>query len=80
MLHVSVEQDEDGLLVTMVVVDRALAQFRRFRRPAGTPYADVCQDAERMALERWPGETQYKLCLPLGDCGHATDVPASPRE
>ncbi len=69
MLHVSVEQDDDGLLVTMVVVDKALAMFRRFRRPVGTTYAAVCQDAERMALERWPGGIQYRLALPVGDCG-----------
>lgn len=80
MLHVSVERDDDGLLVTMVVVDKALAMFRRFRRPDGTTYAEVCQDAERMALERWPGGIQYRMPLPVGDCGHATAASGTSRK
>ena len=70
-LSVSVCSDDDGLLITLVCVDRAAAHFRRFRRPAGTTYAELAAEAERMALERWPGGIQYRLPLPIGDCGHA---------
>jgi hypothetical protein len=70
MMHVSVERDVDGLLVTMGVIDYAAAHFRRFRRPAGTSRAEIVREAERMALERWPGGIMFRLALPLGDCGH----------
>lgn len=70
-LHVSVCKDGEGLLVTLVCVTRAMAHFRKFKRPSGTTYADLCQEAERMALERWPGGIQYRLPLPIGDNGHA---------
>ncbi|EHJ49546.1 hypothetical protein DFW101_3550 [Solidesulfovibrio carbinoliphilus subsp. oakridgensis] len=69
-LNVSVEKDAAGLLVTIVCVDRAAAHFRRFRRPTGTSRAEIVREAERMALERWPGGIMWRLALPLGDCGH----------
>lgn len=69
-LNVSVQKDDSGLLVTIVCVDAAAAHFRSFRRPTGTTYADLCHEAERMALERWPGGIMWRLALPLGDCGH----------
>lgn len=74
ILNVSVEKDDAGLLITIVCVDAAAAHFRRFRRPTGTTYADLCQEAERMALERWPGGIQYRLALPMEDCGAPADL------
>lgn len=74
-LNVSVKRDNEGLLVTMSVITRSAAHFRRFRPPDGYTLEDIAFQAERMALQRWPGETQYRLALPLGDCGHApTDL------
>ena len=70
-LNVSVQKDEAGLLVTMSVITRAAAHFRRFRPPEGATWEDMAREAERMALERWPGGIQYRLALPIGDCGHA---------
>jgi hypothetical protein len=69
-LRVSVRKDEAGLLVTMSVITLAAIHFRRFRPPDGATWEDVAREAERMALQRWPGETQYRLPLPMGD-GHA---------
>ena len=68
-LNVSVRRDEAGLLVTMSVITSALAHFRRFRPPEGATWEDMAREAERMALERWPGETSYRMMLPMGDCG-----------
>lgn len=79
-LRVSVRKDETGLLVTMSVITLAAAHFRRFRPPDGATWEDMAREAERMALERWPGETSFRLPLPMGDCGHVTAGPASPRE
>lgn len=73
-LNVTVKKDADGILVTMSVITLAAAHFRRFRPPSGATWEDVAREAERMALQRWPGETQYKLCLPLGDCGAPRDL------
>ena len=70
-LNVTIKKDDAGLLVTMSVITLAACHFRSFRPPDGATWADMAREAERMALARWPGETQYKLCLPLGDCGHA---------
>ena len=80
MLRVSVRRDEAGLLVTMSVITLAACHFRSFRPSPGMTWEDMAREAERMALDRWPGETSYKLALPLGDCGHFTACPASPRE
>ena len=74
MLRVSVRRDEAGLLVTMSVITSALAHFRRFRPPEGATWEDMAREAERMALERWPGETSYRMMLPLGDCGAPGDL------
>ncbi|MGE4537632.1 MAG: hypothetical protein AB7D37_11170 [Desulfovibrio sp.] len=68
-LNVSVQRDDDGLLITLVCVDRAAAHFRRFRRPTGTTYEALCAEAERMALERWPGGIMWRMALPIEDCG-----------
>jgi hypothetical protein len=68
-LNVSIKRDDDGLLVTMVCITRATAHFRRFRPPEGYTLADIAFQAERMALQRWPGETSYRLALPVGDSG-----------
>jgi len=73
-LNVSIEKDDVGLLVTISVVTRAAAHFRRFRPPAGTTLADITSEAERMALERWPGEICYRLPLPMEDCGYVPDL------
>lgn len=73
-LNVSIEKDAAGLLVTISVVTRAAAHFRRFRPPTGTTLADITREAERMTLERWPGATQYRLPLPMEDCGHVPDL------
>lgn len=73
-LNVSVKLDAAGLLVTIVCVTRAAAHFRRFRRPSGTTLTDITREAERMTLERWPGATQYRLPLPMEDCGHVPDL------
>lgn len=74
MLNVSVRRDEAGLLVTMSVITRAAAHFRRFRPPEGATWEDMAREAERLALERWPGETSYRLPLPMGDCGATGDL------
>ena len=68
-LNVTIKKDEAGLLVTMSVITLATIHFRSFRPPDGYTWEEIAFQAERMALARWPGETQYKLCLPLGDCG-----------
>ena len=73
-LNVSIRQDKSGLLVTMSVITLAAAHFRRFRPTPGMTWEDVAREAERMALARWPGETQYKLMLPMGDCGAPSDL------
>lgn len=74
-LNVTVKRARAGhLVVTMSVITRAAAHFRSFRPPDGYTLADVAFQAERMALARWPGETQYKLMLPLGDCGATGDL------
>ena len=71
-LNVTVRRARAGhLVVTMSVITRAAAHFRRFRPAPGMTWEDMAREAERMALERWPGETSYRLPLPLGDCGHA---------
>ena len=68
-LNVSIRQDKSGLLVTMSVITLAAIHFRRFRPPDDATWEDVAREAERMALQRWPGETQYRLPLPMGE-GH----------
>lgn len=74
-LSVSVRRAKAGhLVVTMSVITRAAIHFRSFRPPDGYTLADVAYQAERMALARWPGETQYKLMLPMGDCGVPADL------
>jgi len=73
-LNVSVKIDDIGLLVTMSVVTRAAAHFRRFRPPADATLADITHEAERMTLERWPGATCYRLPLPMEDCGYVPDL------
>ena len=80
MLRVSVRRDEAGLLVTMSVITRAAIHFRSFRPADGATWADMAREAERMTLDRWPGETSYLMMLPLGDCGHATASSATPRK
>lgn len=62
-LNVTIRQDESGLLVTMSVITLAACHFRRFRPPDGATWEDMAREAERMALERWPGPTQYRLAL-----------------
>lgn len=69
-LNVSVKKDGAGLLVTVSVITMAAAHFRRFRPAPGMTWGDMAREAERMALERWPGETSYRMPLPLGDSGH----------
>lgn len=72
-LSVSVVADDDGLLVTLPVL--ALDQgCDRFRLPAGSTYGDLAREAERMALERWEGGIQWRLALPVGDCGAPSDL------
>ncbi|MHC1788276.1 hypothetical protein [Solidesulfovibrio sp.] len=71
-LNVSIRRARAGhLVVTMPVITAAAIHFRRFRPPAGTTWEDMAREAERMALERWPGETSYRMMLPTGDCGRA---------
>ena len=80
-LNVTVRRAQAGhLVVTMSVITHAAIHFRSFRPAEGATWADMAREAERMALDRWPGETSYRLYLPLGDCGHVTAGPASPRE
>lgn len=76
-LHVSVEFDANGLLVTLPVLALA-GRCARFRLPAGATYADLAAEAERLAQERWPGGIQYRMALPIGDCGHALPSPLAP--
>ena len=77
-LNMSIRRDDAGLLVTLSVISVSHAHFRRFRPPDGATWEDMAREAERMALERWPGETSYRLALPMGDCGHA--LPTAPDE
>lgn len=67
-LQVRVEADADGLLVTLPVLALA-GRCARFRLPHGATYADLAAEAERIALEQWPGGVMYRLELPVGDCG-----------
>ncbi len=69
-LNVTVKKTRAGdLVVTLSVITRAAAHFRRFRPAPGMTWEDMAREAERMALERWPGETSFRMMLPLGDCG-----------
>lgn len=80
-LNVTVKKARAGhLVVTLSVITSALAHFRRFRPPEGATWEGMAREAERMALERWPGETSYRMMLPMGDCGHATAFSATPRK
>lgn len=73
-LNVTVRRASVGhLVVTLSVITSALVHFRRFRPTEGATWEDMAREAERMALERWPGETSFRLPLPLGDCGRAGD-------
>lgn len=67
-LRASVTADDEGLLVTLPVLALA-GRCARFRLPAGSTYGDLAQEADRLALERWPGGIMYRLALPVGDCG-----------
>jgi len=41
----------------------------------GIPLETLQREAERMALERWPGEMSVRLMLTMGDCGDVHGLP-----
>ena len=69
-LSVSVTSDADGLLITIVCVTRAVANFRRFRRPTGTTYAELCAEAAWACTIPMPGGR--RACLKAGRLVEAT--------
>ena len=58
-------------IVLLRVTQASAVQWRKFRPGDGDSLQKMKEDAERMALERWPGGIQYRLALPMEDCGHA---------
>lgn len=74
-LSISLSRTKSGaLLVTMAVISMSAAHFRSFHPAPGMTWEDMAREAERMALERWPGGIQYRLALPMEDCGAPADL------
>ena len=70
-LHPHRDPDHPGLLYVLARVARVEAtHFRTLKFSDGTPAEIIQAEAERMALERWPGEMSVRLMLSAGDCGH----------
>jgi hypothetical protein len=69
-LHPFKDPDFPGLLYVLARVSQVEAcHFRTLRFWDGTPPDVIQAEAERMALERWPGEMSVRLMLPIGDYG-----------
>lgn len=74
-LHPHRDPDFPGLLYVLARVRQVdAAHFRTLKFSDGTPLETIQAEAERMALERWPGEMSVRLMLTMGDCGHVRDA------
>ena len=74
-LHSLRNPDFPGLLYVLARVRQVhAAHFRTLKFSDGTPLATIQAEAERMALERWPGEMSVRLMLTMGDCGRVRDA------
>lgn len=69
-LHPHRDPDFPGILSILARVRTVAAcHFRTLKFSDGTPLETIQAEAERMALERWPGELSVRLMLTVGDCG-----------
>ena len=69
-LHPHHYPDHPGLIHVLAQIrlaDVIHACFPKFSD--GIPLETLQREAERMALERWPGEMSVRLMLTMGDCG-----------
>jgi len=74
-LHPYRDPDSPGLLYVLARVRQVQAcHFRTLKFSDGTPLDVIQREAERMALERWPGEMSVRLMLTTGDCGRVRDA------
>jgi len=77
-LHPRRDPDAPGLLYVLARVREVQAvHFRTLKFLDGTPLEMIQAEAERMALERWPGEMSVRLMLTMGDCGDVHGLPTS---
>lgn len=75
-LHPYRDPDAPGLLYVLARVRQVEAvRFRTLKFLDGTPLEMIQREAERMALERWPGEMSVRLMLTMGDCGDVHVLP-----
>ncbi len=59
-----------GIVFVLLRVREAHAvHWRTVKRPADMPWPQLVREAERMAIERFPGLLAMQLALPIGDSG-----------
>jgi hypothetical protein len=76
-LHPFTDPDFPGIHYVLIRVREAQAvHWRTLKRSADVPWPQLMREAERMAIERFPGLLTMQLVLPMGDSGHV--LPASP--
>ena len=61
-------------LVLLRVTQLHAVHWRTMRMMPGVALGDMAREAERFILERFPGETSYRLALPMEDCGDTADL------
>lgn len=71
-LHPYTDPEFPGIIYVLIRVREAHAvRWRTMKRPADMPWPQLVREAERMAIERFPGLLTMQVALPIGDCGHA---------
>ncbi len=69
-LHPYTDPDFPGIVYVLIRVREAHAvRWRTMKRPADMPWPQLMREAERMAIERFPGLLTMQAALPTGDSG-----------
>jgi hypothetical protein len=69
-IHPRKDPEFPGLIRVLIRVREVDAiHWRTMKRPADMPWPDMVRDAERMAIERFPGLLTMQAALPIGNCG-----------